>query len=68
MTPQQLQALIIAAASLASIGMQVGGIVSGWVHQLHPTLTPEEADAQAADIMADDLVREAIAKQAGGGA
>jgi len=67
MTPAQLQAWASAAAALASGGVMIGTLIKSWIPQAHPDLTPEQLAADYAAIMADDLVRAALAAQAAGG-
>lgn len=66
MTPQEVQAWADVAVRLAGVGIQVANLIHGWIVQAHPTLTPEETHAAYQALMANDDVREALAKQAAG--
>lgn len=63
-TPQEVAAWIGSAQLLAAAGIQIAGMIRGWIGQAHPTLTADEQQALYAAIMADDLVRAALAEQA----
>jgi hypothetical protein len=63
MTPQELEAWITVAEALANVGIHITTSIRSFIAQAHPTLTPEEVSAAYDAIMADDAVREAIARQ-----
>jgi len=64
LTPQEVAAWIGSAQLLAGAGLQIAGMIRGWIGQAHPILSADEQQALYEAIMADDLVRAALAKQA----
>lgn len=67
MRPEELKAWITTAAGLAHAGIQVAHLIEGWIGQAQPDLSEEQKRAAYLDIIADDNVRAAFAKQAYGG-
>lgn len=67
MTAAQVQAWVSTAAGLAAVGVQVAGLLKGWMGQAHPNLTPDELHNAYEAIIQDDTVRAAFAHQAAGG-
>lgn len=63
-TPQQITAWIGTAQLLTGAGIQIAGLIQGWIGQAHPALTPAETQTVYAAIMADDTVRATLAEQA----
>jgi len=66
LTPAQLVAWTQAIVGLAGAGASIGNVLKGWLPQAHPTFGPDELAAAYDAIMADDLVRAALAEQASG--
>ncbi len=64
MNPEALNAWINSAQLLAAIGINVGKVIGGWIHQAHPQLTDAELKAAYEAILADDTVRAELAAQA----
>jgi hypothetical protein len=64
MNPETLNAWINVAQLLAGIGINIGKTIGGWIHEAHPNLTPEELKAAYEAIIADDVVRAELARQA----
>lgn len=67
MTAVQVQAWISVAVGLASAGVQIAGVLKGWMGQAHPNLSPEQLSAAYDAIIQDDIVRAAFARKAAGG-